>query len=111
MLLGPSGALLEHVVVADRPWSRLRGLLGRDGLGPQEGLLIRRTARVHTFGMRFPIDAVFCDRAMTVVAVQTLDPNRLSRRFRGARHCLEIAAGRARTCGIEPGITLRLEEV
>ena len=107
----PSGAPIRNVVVASGSWSRMRGLLGRNALGPDEGLLIPGAARVHTFAMRFPIDAVFCDGEMSVVGVQTLVPNRLSRRFRGARHCLEIAAGRAREAGIVPGVRLCLDAV
>ena len=110
VLRGPSGVLLDDVSIADRPWSRARGLLGRDGLGPREGLLIRRASRVHTFGMRFPIDVIFCDASMRVMGVQTLAPNRLSRRFRGARHCLEAAAGWAGAAGIAAGVDLKLED-
>ena len=65
-----------------------------------------RAARVHTFGMRFTIDAVFCDRDLVVVGVQTLEPNRLSRRFRRARYCIELPAGSA----IKAGDRLRTEE-
>jgi len=41
---------------------RARGLLGRSELEPNEGLLLERSRSVHTFGMRFPIDAVLLDR-------------------------------------------------
>ena len=40
----------------------MRGLLGRDGLEQGEGLLLRPASSIHTFFMRFPIDAVFLDR-------------------------------------------------
>ena len=52
----------ERCLVADSPWSRMRGLLGRRGLESGEGLLLRPTGSVHTFFMRFPIDAVFLSR-------------------------------------------------
>src|SRR5437667_363339 len=45
----------------------MRGLLGRDRLEPGEGLLLRPASAVHTFFMRFPIDAVFLDRGLVVL--------------------------------------------
>lgn len=46
------------------PLSRLRGLafLDLDQAGP--GLLIPRCSAVHTFGMRFPLHLIFCDRSL-----------------------------------------------
>ena len=49
------------VVVADTFFRRMRGLLGRDGLPPGEGLLITRCRSIHTLFMRFAIDAIFLD--------------------------------------------------
>ncbi|HVL82507.1 MAG TPA: DUF192 domain-containing protein [Actinomycetota bacterium] len=106
VLLGPHGVACERLEVARGAVASARGLLGRSSLGPDEGLLLK-ARRVHTFGMRFPIDAVFCGRDLRVVGVETLEPNRLSRRYRGARRCVELAAGAASRAGIVPGVTLR----
>lgn len=73
---------------------RARGLLDRDGLGPDEALLIRRCRSVHTFGMRFTIDVVLLDAAWRPVAVVPMPPGRLLRPRRRVRHVLEVAAGR-----------------
>jgi len=73
---------------------RARGLLGRDALSPDEGLLLRRCTSIHTFGMRFPIDAVLLDREDRVVAVVTIEPGRILLPRRRVRHVLEVAAGR-----------------
>jgi len=48
---------------------RVKGLIGRDGLGPNEGLLIPRCNCIHTCFMRFAIDATFLDRRGKVVKV------------------------------------------
>jgi len=53
--------------VARSFFARARGLIGRRTLAPGEGLLILRCNAIHTFFMRFPIDAVFYDRADAVV--------------------------------------------
>ena len=55
--------------VAERFTERLRGLIGRDGLECGKGMLIVRCNCIHTFFMRFPIDATFLDRQGNVVKV------------------------------------------
>ena len=55
--------------VAERFTERLRGLIGRDGLERGKGILIVRCNCIHTFFMRFPIDATFLDRQGNVVKV------------------------------------------
>jgi uncharacterized protein len=81
--------------IADRPWSRLRGLLGRSGLEPGEGLLLRPSGSIHMMFMRFAIDAVFLDRELVVVdVVRDLRPWRAAGR-RGAKAVIELAAGAA----------------
>ena len=69
-LLDDAGeVVVERCLVADRPWPRMRGLLGRASLPAGEGLLLRPAGSVHTFFMRFPIDVVFLDRELEVVGV------------------------------------------
>lgn len=88
-------------LLATNAWDRLRGLVGRRALAPGEGLLLRPAASIHTLGLRFAIDAVFCDRELTVIdVVRDLRPGRVAAR-RGAQVVLELAAGAAE--GIEPG--------
>jgi uncharacterized protein len=99
----------ERVGLADTPLTRLRGLLGRAGLGSDEGLLIRPTSAIHTWFMRFPIDAVFLDRQLVVIGVKSdLRPWRFAGR-RGAKAVLELAAGESRRRNIQLGDRLRLD--
>jgi uncharacterized membrane protein (UPF0127 family) len=93
--------------VADRPLKRMRGLLGRSGLEPDEGMLFRPASSIHMLFMRFPIDAVFCDRDLRVVGVEPeLRPWRMAGR-RGAKIVIELAAGRA--ASLRPGDRLTLD--
>jgi uncharacterized membrane protein (UPF0127 family) len=92
--------------IADGPLTRMRGLLGRDSLGPDEGMLFRPAGSIHMFFMRFPIDAVFCDRELLVLDVERdLRPWKTAGR-RGAKVVIELAAGAA--AGLESGDRLVL---
>jgi uncharacterized membrane protein (UPF0127 family) len=85
----------ERCLVADRPWARMRGLLGRSELPRGEGIFLRPAGSIHTFFMRFPIDAVFVDGDGKVVGVEReLKPWRVAGR-RGAKAVLELSAGAA----------------
>jgi len=58
--------------------ARLKGLIGRQSLPPGRGLLILKCNAIHTFFMRFPIDATFYDREDRVVRiVRNIRPWRL----------------------------------
>jgi uncharacterized protein len=98
------GAIVCQVCrVADSPSSRARGLLGRGSLAGGEGLLLRPAASIHTFFMRFAIDAVFLAEDGTVVHIAgDLRPWRTAGR-RGARAVLELASGECARRGIRTG--------
>lgn len=99
----------ERCTLARDPLSRMRGLLGRRGLAHGEGLLLQPAGSIHTFFMRFPIDAVFLDRERRVVRVAAhVRPWRTAAAKR-SRAVLELAAGEAARVGLQPGSLLRLE--
>src|SRR3954454_8132003 len=99
--------ICERCSVADRPHTRMRGLLGRADLPAGEGLLLRPAPSIHTWFMRFPIDAVFLDADLCVLDVRVaVRPWRIAAR-RGARAVLELSAGEAMHHGLRPGDRLR----
>src|ERR671938_317897 len=68
----------------------MRGLLGRGELERGEGLLLEPAGSIHTFFMRFPIDAVFLDRGLRVVGLAPeLAPWRLEPGDAAARRDLD----------------------
>lgn len=102
--------LAGTVTVAATPWARARGLLGRRGLEPGEGLLLSPCRGVHTFFMRFPIDVIFLDRRNLVVeAARDLAPGRVAGIHLAARSALELPAGTVARCGAKPGHRVLLE--
>src|SRR5207253_3120640 len=106
-LVGPDGrTVCDRCSVADTFLPRLRGLLGRRGLAPGEGLLLRPCSSIHTMFMRFAVDVVFLDRELRVVhVVPNLRPWRLAA-SKGARSVLELAAGESDPRRIRAGEAL-----
>lgn len=93
----------ERCTVADKMLPRMKGLLGRKSLPPGEGMLIRPAPSIHTFFMRFPIDAVFLSRSGEVLKLADNVPAWRTRSCRRAHSVLELAAGEAARHGIAVG--------
>jgi len=110
-LVDEQGKVICHkLAVARSARTRMKGLLGRRSLEPDEGLLLRPAGSVHTAFMHFPIDVVFLDRSMRVLRIAPkLRPWRIVGQ-RGARIVVELDAGAAERNGISPGARLRLED-
>jgi uncharacterized membrane protein (UPF0127 family) len=99
----------ERCVVADSFGGRLRGLLGRRELASGDGLLLRPSGAIHTWFMRFAIDAVFLDRELRVLRVApALRPWRMAWRRR-TRIVLELASGEAAARKITVGDRLVID--
>ena len=96
-------AVCESCVVADTPLARLRGLLGRSRLEQGEGILLRRASSIHTFFMRFAIDAVFVGADEEVLKVVEALPPWRAAGCRGAKAVVELAAGECARLGIRVG--------
>ena len=83
--------VLASLDVADSFGTRLKGLLGRDGI--DGAFLIRPAMSVHTLGMKFAIDVAFCDHDLTVIDAITMRPYRMSLPRPKARCVIEAEAG------------------
>jgi uncharacterized membrane protein (UPF0127 family) len=89
----------SYVLADELRWARSgrdrrKGLLGSTPLRPGQGLVIDKAFQVHTVGMDFPIDVVFCDKQWVVRhVVRNMRPGRLSKLVWGARYALELPAG------------------
>ena len=82
--------------------ARLKGLLSRSEPEPAVALVLAPARQVHTIGMRFAIDVVFCDRGWRVVhVVRSMRPNRVTKWIGSARYAVELAAGCA--AGVKVG--------
>jgi uncharacterized membrane protein (UPF0127 family) len=96
-------------------WERFRGLMGRAGLGDDEGLYLPVDS-IHMLFMRFPIDALFVSAAdpaglrRVVDARQDLRPWRgLVMPVRGAEGVVELPSGTLARTGLQRGDAVVLE--
>lgn len=86
--------LASQVWIANNPWARAKGLLGRSSFPLTDALWIKPCNNIHTFFMKFPIDAVFTDRELKVRRViQNLRPGRIIWPVWSAHSVFEFAAG------------------
>jgi len=100
----------ERVAIAAGFVARLRGLLGKSGLAPDEGLWLEPCSSIHMFFMRFPIDALFVDENRIVVrCAQSLRPWKIAIGGLRSRAVLELAVGSISRSQTQVGDPLDLE--
>lgn len=96
--------------LASSYWDRFLGLMGRKRIEDGGGLLLTKSASIHSWFMRFRFDAVFIDNDSRVVKVV---PNMrqwwIAFGGRGAKHTIELPAGTAAASGTEKGHQLAFE--
>jgi uncharacterized membrane protein (UPF0127 family) len=108
VLTGEGNLVCDSCLIADSPWLRAKGLLGRAELPDGEGILLRPASSIHMAFMRFPIDAVFLARDLTVLrVVRDLAPWRMAAKRR-AHSVLELPAGTCERRGVREGDRLTL---
>jgi len=101
----------SHVDHAIGLKERLKGLLGRKELPEGHGLWIDSCNSIHTFFMKFSIDAVFLSREGIVLKLHTnLKPFRFTGLVWGASSVLELPEGTIGKTKIQKGDQLRLVE-
>lgn len=101
-----AGAKLTDVLIADTAALRLKGLLGRNQITSEQGLLITPCNSVHTIGMKFPIDVLYLNKNNQIVkVVSNMKPLRMSWSFTATK-VLEIAAHNAAKKGFKKGDVL-----
>ncbi|SHH96974.1 DUF192 domain-containing protein [Clostridium grantii] len=69
----------KEVIIAKNFYSRLKGLLGKENLPENQCLIIYPCKSIHTFFMKFPIDAVFIDKNYKVLKIlKNIKPGKTS---------------------------------
>lgn len=113
------GACELYLEVADDPEERAVGLMGRESLGRDRGMLfIHANDQILSFWMKgtlIPLDIVFINGDSVVVDVRTMRPERetapnlpITRSAAPARYAIEVNEGVAAECRIEPGVVAEI---
>ena len=68
-ILGSGKVLATRIRWARTPSARARGLLRGPPLETGEAIVLEPATQVHTFGLGYPIDVLFCDRKGGVLHV------------------------------------------
>jgi uncharacterized protein len=90
--------------------SRLVGLLNRSSLDTGDSLVLTRCNSIHTFFMRFAIDALFLDSQGRVVGkLEALAPFRISPVFWQAQQVIELPAGTLKNTATQISDIIRIE--
>lgn len=101
--------LFPRARATENALERMCGLLPRRSLGDDEALWIHPCTSIHTFFMRFAIDAAFLDRSGQVIALyEKLPPWRHTWIHLRAAGVLEVPAGSFARMGIRKGDRLDL---
>ena len=92
---GERGTVLaERAKLASSLVDRFFGLMGRRRIEEGGGLLLTKSASIHSFFMRFRFDAIFVDKDNRVVkVVPSMRPWWLAFGGRGAKDTIELPAG------------------
>lgn len=103
--------MVSNLVLANTAWKRLRGLMGRRALAPDEALWLRPCNSIHTFWMRFAIDVIWLDRKLRIVKiVKNLRPFRLTWPASQATSIIELPAHSIARHALCVGDELRVEK-
>lgn len=101
--------ITPKVIEAKTFWERSKGLLGREGIEKDTSMWIHRCPSIHTFFMRFKIDAVFVDRKLKVTSIKDcIPPGRITLPHLGSDSVFEMAAGLAQEMNIQVGDQLHV---
>jgi uncharacterized protein len=82
--------------VAQTPWSRMKGLIGRkaEEFPPGKGMWIVPSEGIHTFGMSFALDVAYLNADRRIIRIyHALAPQRIAAFMPRAHSIMELPAG------------------
>jgi hypothetical protein len=101
--------LASSVEIAQNPWGRMKGLLGRKEFPQGKALVITQCQSIHMFFMKFSIDVIFCDRQDKVIGLcEGIKPFQLSPVFFKASYAIELPRGTITASGTQIADQVRL---
>jgi uncharacterized protein len=101
--------LADRAEIANNPWTRFLGLMGRRSLEPGAGLIIRPNNSIHMFFMRFPIDVLHVSKDGTILKIlHSIKPWRVGPIVKKCHSTIELPPGTAASTGTLEGDQIEL---
>lgn len=91
---------------------RLSGLIGRE-IDDYKGLILTPCNQIHTFLMKYPIDALFISEDNTILHIEeSIKPNKMIKKVKKAKSIVELKSGLSKNIGFQVGnkINIYVEE-
>ena len=111
MVLKNDQIIINDAKLADTFLLRLFGLMPTKSLNKNSGLILKNCKQIHTFNMKYSIDAIFLSRDNTIIHIEhKLAPNRMTKYYSFTDSILEVAAETASEHGLMVGDTLTIVE-
>lgn len=110
-LMTPDGrCIAQRLLIARSFRDRLRGLRKSGELPPDTALMLSPCGSIHTFGLGFPIDAIFLNAQLRILRLDAhIAPWRVRWAPFGTRHVVELRAGTLDRLDLAPGTFLCLQ--
>lgn len=94
--------IIENAEIADTFIARLCGLVGKENLEENTGLIIIPCNSIHMYGMKFEIDAIFVDKDNIIChIIHAMKKMKISPIVRQAKYVIEVPSGTAKQLNIE----------
>ncbi|HZJ77281.1 MAG TPA: DUF192 domain-containing protein [Clostridia bacterium] len=96
--------IINDLEIADSFFKRLLGLMYRKSMGENHGLLLVPCNQIHTFGMKFPIDALFLSCDYVIIQMEkSIKPHKVLKTVKNSNYVLELPAGKIEKFGLGVG--------
>jgi uncharacterized protein len=103
--------IAEEIELADSFIRRFLGLMFRKSMPQNHGLLLSPCNAIHTFSMKFAIDALFLAQDGTILYIEhAMKPNKAGKAVKNAVSVLELNPGTAEKFGLQIGDVLTISE-
>ncbi len=101
--------IVREVELANSFFKRFKGLMFRQSMPLDYGLLLSPCKAIHTFSMRFPIDVVYLDADSKIIHIEkSMQPNKVGKTIKSAASVLELNSGMAEKFDLKADDTLEL---
>jgi len=101
--------LAKDIVIANTPFKRMKGLLGKKEFREGQALILKPCNSIHTFFLRFAIDVIFVDKHNKIIeAISHLKPFRLTCVYWLSALAIELPSGTIQSTLTCKGDTLQI---